>query len=319
MKIKPFRRMLSVLLVFALFVTLLPPIQGKEAEAAGDVREISNFNDLVAEAAYSRTAVGSAADYVLTADIEITDEDYKLIENDPVPYISFGSGDTPFSGTFDGQGHTITGLKYIEVATKPLADTGLFSQTNGATIKNLTLVDAEIESDMRGGIVAGYAENTTIENVNVEQSSLSVAAADNVLLIGTDLGIRGGGIAGETVNSILYNCEVNNCFIRSNNTSGVAALAGKPLTLGGIVGCAESSTIEYCRVIGDKPYDENAEAGKEKTRISIYYDVVVGAVGGNTLYVGGIAGRIWAGDNDDANEGKPTKIIDWFSTADLYY
>lgn len=319
MKIKPFRRMLSVLLVFALFVTLLPPIQGKEAEAAGDVREISNFNDLVAEAAYSRTAVGSAADYVLTADIEITDEDYKLIENDPVPYISFGSGDTPFSGTFDGQGHTITGLKYIEVATKPLADTGLFSQTNGATIKNLTLVDAEIESDMRGGIVAGYAENTTIENVNVEQSSLSVAAADNVLLIGTDLGIRGGGIAGETVNSVLYNCEVKNCFIRSNNTSGVAALAGKPLTLGGIVGCAESSTIEYCRVIGDKPYDENAEAGKEKTRISIYYDVVVGAVGGNTLYVGGIAGRIWAGDNDDANEGKPTKIIDCFSTADLYY
>lgn len=316
---KPFRRMLSVLLVFALLAALLPSVPGKKAEAAGDAWEISNFNELVAAAVYSRTALGSSADYVLTADIEITEEDYAKIQNDDVPYISFGSADIPFAGTFDGQGHTISGLTYIEVATKPMADTGLFKQTKGATIKNLTLSDAEIQSDMRGGIVVGYAEDTVIENVRVEKSGLSVAAADNVLLIGSDLGIRGGGIAGETVNSVLYNCEVDNCFIRSNNTSGVAALAGKPLTLGGIVGCAESSAIEYCRVIGDKPYDADAQGGIEKTRISVYYDVVVGAIGGNTLYVGGIAGRIWAGDNNDANKGKPTKIIDCFSTADLYF
>lgn len=318
MKKKSFRRLLSALLAFVLFVTLLPTIPGKKAEAAGDVFEIDDFQDLYDATVLSRTAAGSERDYILTADITITEADYDSISNDEYPYVSFGSGDFPFKGTFDGQGHTITGLKYIEVATKPLADTGLFSQTNGATIKNLTLVNAQIESDMRGGIVVGYAENTLIENVKVEQSGLSVAAADNVLLIGTDLGIRGGGIAGETVNSVLYNCEVNNCFIRSNNTSGVAALAGKPLTLGGIVGCAEASTIEYCRVIGDKPYDENAEAGVDKTRISIYYDVAVGAVGGNTLYVGGIAGRIWSGDNND-NEDNPTKIIDCFSTADLYF
>ena len=122
----------------------------------------------------------------------------------------------------------------------------------------------------------------------------------------------------------MYDCEVNNCWIRSNNTSGVAALAGKPLTLGGLVGCAEGSTIEYSRVIGDTPYDENAPTGLAaagtdtgKTLIKIYYDVAVGAVGGNTLYVGGIAGRIWSDDNGDGDKG--TAIIDCFSTAEMNY
>ena len=40
-------------------------------------------------------------------------------------------------------------------------------------------------------------------------------------------------------------------------------------------------------------------------------------VGGNTLYVGGIAGRIWSDDNGDGDKG--TAIIDCFSTAEMNY
>lgn len=319
MKKRPFRRLIAALLTMALFVTLLPNIPGGVAEAAEPVEEISDFIDLYNAASVSRTEAGSTRTYVLTGNIEITDENIEWLKQKEIQYISFGSEEYPFAGTFDGQGYTISGLKYKETYT-PRADTGLFSQTKGATIKNLTLKNADIESDMRGGIVAGYAENTTFDNVKVERSSLSVAAADNVLLIGTDLGIRGGGIVGETVNSVLYNCEVNNCWIRTNNTSGVAALAGKPLTLGGIVGCAESSTIEYCRVISDNPYGgEEATAGEDKTLIKVYYDVAVGAIGGNTMYVGGIAGRIWSGDNGDESDGKGTQVIDCFSTAEMNF
>lgn len=233
--------------------------------------------------------------------------------------LTIGKQDAPFSGIFDGNGHSISGLKYKEIATVPRADTALFGVTEGAEIRDLVLKNAEIESDIRGGILAGYVKNTKITGVTVTDSSLSVAAADNVLLIGTDLGIRGGGIAGEANNSVLYDCEVNNCWIRSNNTSGVAALAGKPLSLGGIAGCAEATTIEYCRVTGGDPYDSKTpDDTSDKTRISIYYDVAVGALGGNTLYVGGIAGRIWSGDDDD-NKDKGTKVIDSFSTADMYF
>lgn len=309
------RRIVSAALAAAMIVTMLPNIPGRNVQAAepkADVIEIGDVDELVLAALGSKSSTGANKTYVLTADIEITEDDYEeLKEADELP-LTFGSEseDIPFTGTFDGQGYTISGLKYEEVATKPLADTGLFSYTKGATIKNLTIINADIEADMRGGIVVGYADSTTIENVTVEESSLAVRAADNVLLIGTDLGVRGGGIAGEMVNgSVAYNCEVNNCFIRTNNTTAVAALAGKDLYLGGIAGVADNSVIEYCRVIGDNPYGEDAVEGQTKTRISIYYDVAVGAVGGNTLYVGGIAGDIKNG----------TKIIDSFSTADLYY
>lgn len=289
----------------ALFVTLLPNIPGAKAEAAGETHEISNAQQLYNATLTSRSANGSSDTYILTQDIIINEEFYASIADDDVPYISFGSDDISFKGTFDGNGYTISGLKYKEDLTKPIPDTGLFAWTEGATIRNLVIEDADIEADARAGIVVGYAENTTIENVKVESSGLAVRAADNVLLIGTDLGVCGGGIVGEAINSVMYNCEVNNCFIRTNNTSGVAALAGKDLVLGGIAGSASSSTIEYCRVIGDEPYGENNDA---KTRISLYYDVVANVVGGNTLYAGGIAGKIT----------DQTEIIDSFSTADMY-
>lgn len=305
MKKRPFRRLIAAFLTMALFVTLLPNIPGAKAEAAGEETIITNAQQLYNATVLSRTGSGSSATYVLGNDITIDEGFYDSIADEDVPYISFGSDDISFKGIFDGNGYTISGLKYKEDLTKPIPDTGLFAWTQGATIRNLVIEDANIEADARAGIVVGYAEDTTIENVKVESSGLAVRAADNVLLIGTDLGVCGGGIVGEAINSVMYNCEVNNCFIRTNNTSGVAALAGKDLVLGGIAGSASGSTIEYCRVIGDEPYGENNDA---KTRISLYYDVVANVVGGNTLYAGGIAGKIT----------DQTEIIDSFSTADMY-
>ena len=295
-----------------LFCLLFAGGVGMKAEAkeraAGDM-EIESEAELWAFVNMSKGHDFQGNIITLTKDITLTYDGHEG-EN-----LTIGTEDKTFKGTFDGQNHTITGLEYIENDAKPLADTGLFGVTDGATIKNLIVKDAEVQSDMRGGIVVGYAKNTDIMNVRVEGGGLSVAAADNVLLIGTDLGIRGGGIVGEANNSLIYNCEVKNCFIRSNNTSAVAALAGKPMTLGGIVGCAEASTVEYCRVTGTDPYGDD---DSQKTRIRIHYDVAVGAIGGNTLYVGGIAGRIWSGDDDD-NDGIGTQIIDSFSTATMHY
>lgn len=321
MKKRPFRRLIAAFLTMALFVTLLPNIPGAKAEAAPEdenVVEIKTFKDLHDAATLSRTKGSANTTYRLMNDIDITDADYKSIANADLKYISFGSEDPnrPFEGTFDGNGHTISGLRYEEILTDPVPDTGLFSYTKGATIKNLTIKNARIEADMRAGIVVGYAEDTILQNVTVEESELAVRAADNVLLIGTDLGVRGGGIAGEMKNSVAYDCEVNNCSLITNNTSAVQALAGKDLYQGGIVGVADNSVIEYCRVIGDDPWNPDAVAGigddsttARNTYARIYYDVAVGAIGGNTLYVGGIAGDIKNG----------TQIIDSFSTAELNF
>lgn len=323
------RRGMSVFLAAVITIGLLPYSSPVSASDSDDVIEISSYAQLKAQAMFT-TAEGGNQNFEgktlkLTGNIQAPVLADDASDSD-IAYATciFGSEENPFKGTFDGNGYTISGLRYREVWDEPRADTGLFAVADGAVIENLTIESADIESDIRGGIVVGYANNTLINHVTVKNSSLSVAAADNVLLIGTDLGIRGGGIAGQVNNSVLYDCEVNNCWIRSNNTSAVAALAGKPLTLGGLVGCAEGSTIEYSRVIGDTPYDADAPygtgaAGQDagKTRISIHYDVVVGAVGGNTLYVGGIAGRIWSDENGKGDKG--TAIIDCYSTAEMYY
>lgn len=73
-------------------------------------------------------------------------------------YCIFGKEDHPFKGTFDGNGYTISGLNSTEQALQYKPDTGLFGATEGATIKNLTIASADIQSDIRGGIVAGYLQ-----------------------------------------------------------------------------------------------------------------------------------------------------------------
>ncbi len=263
--------------------------------ATKTVHEIYDYNDLLEFAELSRTAAHSADNYVLKNDIIITSEEQAALEKSDFKYISFGSRNYPFKGEFDGNGHTIKNLKYdssLAVAT----DTGLFSYTSeGAVIKNLVIEDADIDADFRGGIVVGYASHTLIENVTVKNSHINVASADNVLTLITDGGIRGGALVGDLFDSIVYNCEARNTFVNTNNTSGVAALSGKGLSLGGLVGISNNSLIEYSRVVGGT--------------VKNYYDVAVGALGGNTLYVGGIIGQMQNG----------SQVIDSFSTATLYY
>lgn len=276
-----------VAILFLFFVT--------KVKADSPIYEIDDFDDLVEAASISREIGNQNYTFKLTNDIEITEENQSSLESSDFKYISFGSEECPFAGTFDGQGHYISNLKYKSTLAAK-ADTGLFSYTTtGSAIKNLIIKDADIQSDYRGGIIAGYSEGTTFENITVKNSHLFVSSVNNVLTLITDGGIRGGAIVGETNQCILYNCESEGTRVNTNNTSGVAALSGKGLYLGGLVGTAIATEVEYSRVIGGL--------------VKNYYDVVVGAVGGNTLYVGGIIGQMKNG----------SKVIDSFSTAELNY
>ena len=267
------------------------------SSATGRTYEIYNVTDLKNAAQQSRIDGYQDDTYVLMNDITITAEDQRIIDNSDTKYITFGSSDLPFSGTFDGNGYTISNLAYYKDTAGIVNawDTGLIAQSDGATIKDLTIDNAHIESIFRGGIVVGKATNTRIENVTVKNSHLSLAAADNIVTLVTDGGVRGGALAGDVFDSVVYNCESENTRVVLNNTSGVAALSGKGLTTAGLVGILNNSTLEYSRVIG----------GDVKNS----YDVAVGALGGSTLYVGGIVGQMQ----------NASKIIDSFSTAELYY
>jgi len=65
-----------------------------------------------------------------------------------------------FSGVFDGNGRTISGLSLKHVGKDPV---GLFGTLSGAYIYNLTVEDAEVNGVAGGGILAGAGLRRTFE------------------------------------------------------------------------------------------------------------------------------------------------------------
>ena len=313
MKIKNMNRgMLSRLVAvaaIALCCVMALPMAVHAETAPEDQTEfhITNRNDFLACVALSRQRDTSQWRVYLDNDIVLNDDDMNAIVADTVKHLSFGNKEHPFKGVFDGQNHTVKGLNYENKVLDPERDTGFFAETDGATIKNFLVEDANIWADFRGGIIVGKAVNTSFENVMVMESTLHVTCANNMLNVITNAGFEGGMIAGELEDCNLYNCEVRGGRAVHNTTAGVQAIGGEGLYMAAFAGYVKNSTIEYCRVT-PKRNDDGSIAEKGMTDVTNKYDVAVGALGGNNVYASGFVGCM-AGD---------AKIIDCFSTAQCY-
>ena len=280
-------------MLMSLFVVMPSAASAEDIKSGQDATNgewyVDSAEELLAFVNAANVSYPPAMNYkvYLTDDIDVSGMDAQL-------RIGSVQDNKAFTGTFDGQGHKITGLTYT---AENNTDTGLFAYTNGATIKNLVIENANIKSALRGGIVVGKATNTNIYNVSVRNSSIELFSNGSVISLITAGGMRGGIIAGdfEDLNgkpSVMYNCEAVNSKIFIGSTGGVQALGGDGLILGGLVGVASNSTIEYSRVIGD-------------SRVDLDYRMAVGALNVKMVYSGGLVG-----------EAKPgASIIDCFSTA----
>lgn len=313
MKIKNINRgMLSRLVAVAAIVlccviALPTVVHAEDVPENKNEHHIKNANDFLACVALSRERDTSGWRVYLDNDIVLNDDDMKTIVSYTVKHLSFGNKEHPFKGVFDGQNHTVEGLNYDKDAFDPERDTGFFAETNGATIKNFLVKDANVWADFRGGIIVGKAVNTRFENVMVMESTLHVTCANNALNLITNAGFEGGLIAGELDGCTLYNCEVRGGRAVNNTTSGVQALGGEGLYMAAFAGYVKNSTIEYCRVTPTRK-DDGSIAEKGMTDVTNKYDVAIGALGGNNVYASGFVGCM-AGE---------AKIIDCFSTAQCY-
>lgn len=313
MKIKNMNRgMLSRLVAVAAIalccVMALPTVVHAEDVPEAKIEfHIKNEADFLSCVALSRERDTSGWHVYLDNDIELDSDDMKTIVADTVKHLSFGNKEHPFKGVFDGQNHTVEGLSYDKDAFDPERDTGFFAETNGATIKNFLVKDANVWADFRGGIIVGKAVKTRFENVMVMESTLHVTCANNALNLITNAGFEGGLIAGELDGCTLYNCEVRGGRAVNNATSGVQALGGEGLYMAAFAGYVKNSTIEYCRVTPTRK-DDGSIAEKGMTDVTNKYDVAIGALGGNNVYASGFVGCM-AGE---------AKIIDCFSTAQCY-
>lgn len=308
MKIKNMNRgMLSRLVAVAAIALCCVMALPTAAHAEENEYHIKNANDFLAYVALSRERDTSGWCVYLDNDIELDGEDMKTIVSNTVKHLSFGNKEHPFKGVFDGQNHTVKGLDYANNMLDPERDTGFFAETDGATIKNFLVKDANIWADFRGGIIVGKAVDTHFENVMVMESTLHVTCANNMLNVITNAGFEGGLIAGELNGCTLYNCEVRGGRAVNNTTSGVQAIGGEGLYMAAFAGYVTNSTIEYCRVTPTRK-DDGSIAEKGMTDVTNKYDVAIGALGGNNVYASGFVGCM-AGN---------AKIIDCFSTAQCY-
>ena len=297
-------RLIAVAAIALCCVMVLPAVAHAEGKTEFHIKNEADFLSCVA---LSRERDTHDWHVYLDNDIELDGEDMKTIVSNTVKHLSFSNKEHHFRGVFDGQNHTVKGLDYANNMLDPERDTGFFAETDGATIKNFLVKDANIWADFRGGIIVGKAVNTRFENVMVMESTLHVTCANNMLNVITNAGFEGGLIAGELDGCTLYNCEVRGGRAVNNTTSGVQAIGGEGLYMAAFAGYVKNSTIEYCRVTPTRKKDGSI-AEKGMTDVTNKYDVAIGALGGNNVYASGFVGCM-AGN---------AKIIDCFSTAQCY-
>lgn len=168
--------------------------------AAGAVQNIGT-----AEAFAAMDASGS---YKLTADIIVT-----------APYAN------EFTGTFDGNGHTVT----LAIDQPSKDNIGLFSKISStATIKNVT-VDGTVTGSRCVGGIAGTSNGTITQC----QNKATITATKN----GSGNYSQAGGIVGYAENATITSCA---------NVGNVNAAPNDGRRCGGVAGYAKTSVIENC-------------------------------------------------------------------------
>ena len=124
-----------------------------------------------------------------------------------------GNTDFPFSGTFDGNGHHITGLWNIADTASDQTDLGLFAQINGAKVSNLTIDGAFLSirytddydlyaSVHSTGILSSGIFDSSIKNCSIQNAFLSVNS-----LVQKNLAV--GGLCGDTMDDYFQEITVD--------------------------------------------------------------------------------------------------------------
>ncbi|MBO4442382.1 MAG: hypothetical protein J5763_02040, partial [Bacteroidaceae bacterium] len=180
-----------------------------------------------------------------------------------------------FCGTFDGQNHTVSGIRIYKGGTTG-ADSfqGLFGSTSGATIRNVILADARITGRQYVGGIAGFiVSRGIVENCRVGSDVTIHAVADDAYHHGGVVGMCDGTISG---------CVSSATLTVANRLRGIDSY-------GGIVGRLNGNMSDCLAIGASVPaVDRNgAIAGEVASNRSLtnnyYYNCTVG---GATTNVG---------------------------------
>ncbi len=203
-----------------------------------DVYDLQNMKDDI------------TAHYLIVNDIDGSETRFW---NDDAGFLPVGTFEDRFNGSLDGDGHKITGL-YINRTSDHI---GLFGVTEYAEIKDVGLVDVEIQGGGYTGGIAGYTEYSTISRsyvTGVVNGISNVGGLIGRTWMGTvehsyaDVDVYGstwtGGLIG--FNDV---CTVSNSYARGD-------VHGSS-TIGGLIGRHDRAPLEYSYSTGYVSGDSN--------------------------------------------------------------
>ena len=256
------KRFLALLLVLTMVFSLMPAALAADTVDVSALPEYTAGADTSAGAAYKISTEESLRAFAAAVKADGGNGTYNLsgvsfyLANDVAltgTWTPVGNGILAvkdfFAGTFDGCGHTISGLN-VQSST---ANQGLFAAINQATIRSLN-VSGVVSCGTKnyiGGIV-GKVQAGTIENCSFSGSVTGgytggIAGglnSNNVTISGC---VNAADVTGTTAGGILgywkTTAAIQNCY----NTGSVTGSA----KAGGIVGQLNKGTIENCYSIGD--------------------------------------------------------------------
>ncbi len=235
-------------------------------DSESDVYTLDTAEQLCGFAVLSQSATFSGKTIRLGNDIKVNKKtiDRSSLASGLREWKSIGSSSSLFAGTFDGQGHTISGL--YQSATANYA--GLFAATDeGSTVRDLKLTNSYFVSDagymgsiagQGAGIFDTIYSNAVVEGAGTQIGGLigrvnKVGTSEHminncwfdgevVLTYATNEKVYGGGIAGAFVQGTL---DITNCL----NTGSVTHVSATDLTsntnyyVGGMCGAVMNASV----------------------------------------------------------------------------
>jgi len=343
---KSYSLKLLVLTVAALLLSV-PSVaaEGTVSEFAGGDGSESNPYLLSTTAHLDNARKYPDAHFRMISDIAFAEEDFApggAFYNEGIGWEPIGGyrgtiPDDPFTGVFDGDGHTITGLRisYDIYPNDQVLYIGLIGYASGATIQNLHMAESSITLAPNsptinsttchriGSIVGAAKDDSVVTNcrnsgtVSSPGKSASytggVAGAAEYISKCWNTGAIDGGYAGGVVGAVSYG-EIANCW----NTGAVTGIS----YAGGITGEAGSSTVTDCYNTGPVTGTERVggitgwlfDSGRSDASVLRCYNT--GNVTG-TEFAGGIVGEFACSPNPYYWDVVTHTITDCFNTANV--
>ena len=242
---------------------------------------ISNAEELnslqrVAENLNGRDAL--SYNYILKNDIDASG----LVDAaDNSTYNTIGSGTKAFTGTFDGDGHTIVGLQ---------AKGGIFGQLgSGAVVKNINIASSVFTGNNIGDSVGAVAAENN-------GGSISGISGYGNTIKGSGGSI--GGLVGKNYGDISNSNDQSTVIAGAGTVAGgIAGVNGTNAGIGGTIDNVQSNSAVTTGVLDENQYASNLGGivGKNEMLLNKYNINNVSAHGitgktGNTQTSGGIVG-----------------------------